>query len=413
MDNQSAVFLQVYVLPEKLKELTTLLNSGGNPVKPGGFFDFGKLNTVHFARWIIAPPTPKFKASLIYSGNVDGSIDDHLKDLARLFPLELQSIFKLCEGFDSSKNQTEQYLFNFLKKHFQKTPTFYIGAPNRSVDQILKEAELHDDIRSFVKKNQTTWKSIKEAEEEIKKHLSSPKFDWARQPGGKPKKNGFKMILFLVLLLVLLPFILLGVLGIFLFYEWREKSFDKSIDQVSLEELKELKSQEDIIFQNQLSQVFETKSGLRKVMLKFMLWATNFAAKHWFVDGDLMGTPTIHFARWVFIDNGKRFVFFSNFDGSYDGYLGDFVDNNGWGLNAIYSAAQGYPKTRFMFSGGSYKISEFMGWGRLTQVPTPIWYSAYPWYGLQQIVSKSHLRNELFDTNPKSDEQIKQMLKRI
>ena len=143
------------------------------------------------------------------------------------------------------------------------------------------------------------------------------------------------------------------------------------------------------------------------------MWATSYAARSWFVEGQLMGTPTIHFARWVLIDGGNRFVFFSNFDGSFDEYLGDFVDNNGWGLNAIYGAAKGYPRTFFMFGGGSYKIQEFMGWGRLTQVPTPIWYSAYPWYGLQQIVDKSKLRTELFNSGELNDQEIKTMLSRI
>lgn len=413
MTNQSAVFLQAYILPEKLEEITSLLNTGGNPTKQGDFFDFGKLKTVHFALWIIAPATDKFKASLIYSGNVDGSVKSHLNDLNQFFNEELHALFRCCEGYTDSDAFSSEVIQDFLEKHAQKTPTFYVGAPNRSVEQILKEAALHDEVRDFVKENKGQWQTRQEAMKAIKEFLSDARFDWARETPGKPQKNGFKMILFLLLLVLLLPFILLGVVGIFLFCEWREKSLGTLIDQVSLEDMKKLKSQEDIIYQNQLSQVFETKPGLRKVMLRFFLWATNFSAKHWFVEGSLMGTPTIHFARWVFIDGGKRFVFFSNFDGSYNGYLGDFVDNNGWGLNAIYGAAVGYPKTYFMFGGGSYKILEFMGWGRLTQVPTPIWYSAYPWYGLQQIISKSHLRIELFDETPKSDEELRQMLKRI
>jgi hypothetical protein len=174
-----------------------------------------------------------------------------------------------------------------------------------------------------------------------------------------------------------------------------------------------LQMHEDILYQNQLSQVFETKGGLRKIMLRFLLWVTNFGAKNWFVKGQLFGTPTIHFARWVFIDGGKRFVFFSNFDGTYDGYLGDFVDNNGWGLNAIYGAAKGYPRTYFMFAGGSYKILEFMGWGRETQVNTPVWYSAYPWSSLPQIINKSELRVGLFSDKYLEDEEIENLLKRI
>ena len=44
-----------------------------------------------------------------------------------------------------------------------------------------------------------------------------------------------------------------------------------------------------------------------------------------------------------------------------------------------------------------------MGWGRKTQVTTPIWYSAYPWWGLQQIVDRTKLRSELLNNDKKLD----------
>ena len=58
---------------------------------------------------------------------------------------------------------------------------------------------------------------------------------------------------------------------------------------------------------------------------------------NFFVKGKLMGIPTIHFARWVLIDNNKHMLFFSNFDGSWQQYLGDFIDKSGWGLTGIFS----------------------------------------------------------------------------
>lgn len=221
------------------------------------------------------------------------------------------------------------------------------------------------------------------------------------------------MILFILLVVLMLPLLILAVLGIHFFYERREKPLGLTINQLPIETIQSLKSQEDIIYQNQLSQVFETKGGLRKLMLKALLAGTNFAAKNWFVEGQLMGTPTIHFARWAFIDDGKRFVFFSNFDGSFDGYLGDFVDNNGWGLNAIYGAAKGYPTTRFMFGGGSYNIQQFLGWGRYTQVPSQMWYSAYPWSSLQQVIRRSELSASLFSDKELSEEEMKETLRNI
>ena len=68
--------------------------------------------------------------------------------------------------------------------------------------------------------------------------------------------------------------------------------------------------------------------------------------KNLFVKGKLMGIPTIHFARWVLIDNNKHMMFFSNFDGSWNQYLGDFIDKSGWGLTGIFSNTAKFSKNK-------------------------------------------------------------------
>jgi len=414
MARQNAVSLQIPIIPSQIEAITTLLNTGGNPPKEDSFFSFKKISTVHFARWIIAPKTDKFPASLIYAANIDGDEQQHLKDLVNILPFGLDQIFTYCAGYPEAGARDNKSRLAYLQKYKIKTPGFYVGAPNRTVQQVHKEAELHNAVRDYVKENGKDWTNRKEAYKSIKTFLAKDtKWEWAREYYHLPKKNYVKTIALALLLILILPLLLVFIMLIHFFYELRSKPFGITQNQIPLKRLGKLKSQEDIIYQNQLSQVFETKGGLRKLGLKFFLWATSYAARCWFVEGQLMGTPTIHFARWVLIDEGNRFVFFSNFDGSFDEYLGDFVDNNGWGLNAIYGAAKGYPRTFFMFGGGSYKIQEFMGWGRKTQVLTPIWYSAYPWYGLQQIVDKSKLRVELFNSGELNDQEIKTMLSRI
>ena len=41
-------------------------------------------------------------------------------------------------------------------------------------------------------------------------------------------------------------------------------------------------------------------------------------------DSPIKQISTIHFARWVVIDNDQRLLFTSNFDGSWETYLRDF-----------------------------------------------------------------------------------------
>ena len=104
---------------------------------------------------------------------------------------------------------------------------------------------------------------------------------------------------------------------------------------------------------------------------------TRVLANNVFVHGKLLNIPTIHFARWVLFDNNKHVLFFSNFDGNWQQYLGDFIDQSGWGLSGIFSNTVNFPKTRFMITGGAYDEEHFLAWSRSTQVPTQVWYSPY------------------------------------
>jgi hypothetical protein len=421
MAKQNAVSLEIPVLPEQVDALTEVLNSNGNPasITADSVFPFHTLPEVHFARWIIAPATTtkkgdKLGATLVYAANVDGKAEQHLQSIVERIPQGLDKILSNCVGYPEGTNRDIQSRMAYLTKYKKRTQGFYVGAANRTVDQIRKEADLHSAIRTFVKANQGKWKTQQEAHVAIKEMLAGdPQWDWARAKYKLPGINWPSAIGLGLFMLVLLPLVILWIIAIRVFYESRAEPYGKNVNQVSATKMSSMKAQEDIIYQNQLSQVFETKGGLRKLGLHFWLFSTTWAARAVFVKGVLMGTPTIHFARWMLINNGKRFVFFSNFDGPYDMYLGDFVDNNGWGLNAIYGAAEGYPQTKWVFGGGSYKMGEFMGWGRICQVHSQSWYSAYPWLGQQQIVERSKLRSALFNEGALSDKEVKEMLERI
>ena len=60
-----------------------------------------------------------------------------------------------------------------------------------------------------------------------------------------------------------------------------------------------------------------------------------------------MGIPTIHFARWVLIDNNKHMMFFSNFDLSWESYLDDFIEKAHGGLTLAWGSGVGFPATRY------------------------------------------------------------------
>ena len=79
---------------------------------------------------------------------------------------------------------------------------------------------------------------------------------------------------------------------------------------------------------------------------------------------------TIHFARWVFLDDGRRVFFASNYDGSLESYMDDFIDKIAWGLNIVFSNGVGYPRTRWLVLDGARDELAFKDYLRLHQVPT-------------------------------------------
>lgn len=417
--SQNKVCLQIPIAHGKESALAAVLNTYGNPATGESAFPFQQFREIHFARWFIVPGTiikgVTVPASVMYAANIDGKPTAHLEALAKKAGTVLDTIFAHCKDYPTGET-TEQSRLNYLKTHFLRTQAFYVGAPKRTVDQIFQEAELHGAVREIVKQEKSTARQSPQVMlDKIRHELAkSDRWNWLqkqafRLPGIKWIKGFFFGI---AVLITLIPVLLLIVVIHFL-YENRLEPLGLDINQVDPERLRKLKIQEDIIYQNQLTQVFEIKPGLRKVFFHYILWFTNQLADIVAVKGDLMGTPTIHFARWVLIDQGRRFIFLSNFDGSYDEYLGDFIDNNGWGLNAIYSNSKGYPRTKYVFWGGSYKIGEFLAWGRHYQVPTQAWYSAYPHFGLPQIINQSKLRVGLFSRRSLDSEQIEDLLRRI
>ncbi len=87
---------------------------------------------------------------------------------------------------------------------------------------------------------------------------------------------------------------------------------------------------------------------------------------------------SIHFARWVIFDNGTRLLFTSNFDGTWEKYLRDFVELAADGLDAIWSNCVGYP--------GAKPFEGFAKYVQENQIKTDLFYPAYPGASVKQVL---------------------------
>jgi hypothetical protein len=181
--------------------------------------------------------------------------------------------------------------------------------------------------------------------------------------------------------LLSLPFLPLAILAapFYAIVLHRHERSDRSPhNKPSEQHVHELASLEDHLVQNPFTAVGHVKpSRFRRLTLIVILFYLDYAARHVFNRGNLAGVKTIHFARWVLIDDKRRAFFASNYDGSQEAYMDDFIDKVAWGLNLVFSNGVGYPKTRWLVFGGARHELAFKDFLRLHQVPTRVWYSAY------------------------------------
>ncbi len=143
----------------------------------------------------------------------------------------------------------------------------------------------------------------------------------------------------------------------------------------------------------------------------FTVWAVLTAidalARVYFVDGALGGITSIHFARWVILRDRRpvpsaqkrhRLLFFSNYDGSWESYLGEFIDRAASGLTAVWSNTVDFPRTRFLLDDGARDEEAFKQWTRDHQIATQVWWSGVPTRTVQNIRDDVWLRRGLDQT---------------
>jgi hypothetical protein len=99
-------------------------------------------------------------------------------------------------------------------------------------------------------------------------------------------------------------------------------------------------------------------------------------------DMALSKISTIHFARWVLIDNNTRLLFTSNFDGTFEDYIQDFVREIPNGLDRIWGNCVGYP--------GSRPIEGFFNYIKSHSFDNICFYAAYPDLTVSEIQSARH-----------------------
>jgi len=149
----------------------------------------------------------------------------------------------------------------------------------------------------------------------------------------------------------------------------------------------------------------------RRLTLQAVLGLVSYAVRHVYSHGRRTRIGTSHFARLGVSDGKRRMGFASNYDGSRESYMDDFIDKLARGLNAVGSNGLGYPKTKWLILGGARDAEAFKGFLRAHQLPTPIWYSAYPGLSAANIQNNARIRAGLYGhmTSKRAQEWLRRL----
>jgi hypothetical protein len=162
---------------------------------------------------------------------------------------------------------------------------------------------------------------------------------------------------------------------------------------------------EDHDVTNQFTAMGSVKPGVLRLTTAIgVLALVDYFARHVFTRGHLARIRTIHFARWVFLDDKQRVVFCSDYDGSVKSYMDDFINKVWFGLNVSFSCGIGYPRTNWLVLDGCKDERQYEEFLRRHTLPTQVWYKAHPGLTAVDMERNGRIRQGLEQVSMSADE---------
>jgi hypothetical protein len=431
MTPQSNFMILATITNGQLAPLKTLLSSMN---QAPGFADprnsllpYWQFQRLHVARFTVLEANTNddirghgkdptyWPPALCFLGDIDGDSDMFLAELVIRAEPGLRHIFSHCDGFCSEHSD----LLSWMQEHSHSPQANYINTVGRTVIQIREEATLQQALAKEVRKNQSAYDPARPTEtRRALKRFVQGEVDEKRLKLTPDTPTPTPWFIANALHLIAMPLALACLFPLFLlasplyFYQLRklERSDPQNTARTQLPQLQGLAEQEDIDVSNHFNVFGQVKPGrLRLFTIRMGLLLLNYASRHIYTRGYLTRIQTIHFARWVLLDNNRRVFFASNYDGSADSYMDDFINKVAWGLNLVFSNGVGYPRTRWLLKGGAEDEEKYKRTLRRNQLPSQSWYKAYPGLSAFDMARNSRIRQGLVRHNA-SVAQIREWL---
>ncbi len=428
MTPQAEFMILAAIQPAREKELRALLDSmtdaPGRVNANNALIPFARLETLHFSRLLILDDTttedvrvyglrpPTYPLYLAFLGDIDGEIDDLFQELANVADAGLRALFSCCQNFIADTD-----LVLWMKQHRVRSIANYGNWPGRTLRRIREDAALHDLLEEHLQCEARNLQSLPPRQ----LHAALQRFVRAEESAGRLDlseeaptpiswllKNLVHLIGVPLLVLLALPLIIVVAPFFLLRLRYLEKSDPVLAARGSQAHSDLLSSMEDHDVTNQFSLLGSIKPGfVRQLTLVGILLSVDYAARHIVRPGRLGRVRSIHFARWVFLDDKKRMVFFSNYDGTVESYMDDFINKAGFGLNAFLGNGIGYLKTNWLVLDGCNDEQKYRYFLRRHTLPTQVWYKAYPGLTAIDLERNGRIRAGI-DSSAMTDAEVRE-----
>ncbi len=433
---QSAFTVVTPVLPGQDAALSGLLRSIGDDVVRDTRLGLAGFDRLHYASFSVVPAADGGH-SLVFEGNVDGTPREFLERLLTTSGPGVDEVYRHCAGYPPVDGGSPDAGLRYLRANDIGAGTFYVAWPGHTLDLVRREDRLRRWIQDLLDRPDqqhlgqadaaTVHRVVVEAVRD------EPTLDWAlreeplpfgvRRPwtvitllaaplvagaiavvataaGTGPRRRAARLAL--AGLGTAAAAAVLELLRAERADDRRERSRTTDWQTVYAawsRNLDQFHHREDTKGQNHLSSVVTIKPGLfRQLTLRAVLTAIRLVAALSPTRGQLGGIRSIHFARWVITRDRRQLLFLSNFDGSWESYLGDFIDLAANGLTAVWTNtdnAVGFPRTQLLTRLGARDEARFKAFARYGMVPTLLWYSAYPDLSVGNIATNRAIRTGL------------------
>ena len=384
---QQALTLVAPVRPSVLDGLSARLDAAESDVQDA----LVAVMSLHFARFVLLDGPAGPGTRLAFESNHDGDLAPHLASLSQaLAPFE-DLLFGSWEGYEKGD------LAGFVDKHAVLASTFYLGHPGLTVPQIHNDRDLRlrleDLLDDEVDPLDLAGASAVDVRARLLGRLQGTELSTGPIDRGLPPQPVSTIAFWTLVLLVVLPLVVI-IVPLALLVEWNERRTEppRELTPEGDPRLDPINKREDAITQNGLTHHVALRPGLyRRTVFRIVLWFLETTRQLISYEGQLNGIGSIHFARWVLLDDDSV-LFFSNYDGSWEAYLGDFVDKAHIYLTAVWSNTKWFPDTNGLVFAGAAKENAFKQWTRTFQVENRIWYSAYKTLTVSQVLKNATVR---------------------